>query len=367
MWERYEDAPKPHNRVSPFRYRTYGRDMRLPHRTLASGIALPAVLILALAACSSSDSATPGSADPTTTSSAVDTTAAVEAGLWSDTITVTIGDDGTWNYSSDGVPDHELPDQFLIPIGAPDPSVDQPEVVATDTSEVVTANVVDFDIPLNPVYSETVTENDLGTIGVSISGAHYYNDYEDQERSLIALDDNFTIDGVSFIDSCNGHPLADGGEYHYHGVPYCITDDVDVEGEHSTMIGVMLDGFPIYGPTDEDGVAVDRADLDECNGEFGPTPEFPEGIYHYHIMEDMSPYMPDCYHGEITLEENAAPGGAAPAAPDLTEAAATLGVTVDELNAALGQPPYDLDAAAEILGLTPEELEAAIPAGPNGN
>jgi hypothetical protein len=54
--------------------------------------------------------------------------------------------------------------------------------------------------------------------------------------------------------------------------------------------------------------------LDVCNGHFGPTPEFPEGIYHYHSTmmngeSDMGfPYFLLCYHGETFLDENG--GGA---------------------------------------------------------
>jgi hypothetical protein len=39
-------------------------------------------------------------------------------------------------------------------------------------------------------------------------------------------------------------------------------------------------------------------------------------------------------------------------------------VTVEELQATLGDSPPDLEAAAEVLGITVEELQAALPAGP---
>ena len=62
----------------------------------------------------------------------------------------------------------------------------------------------------------------------------------------------------------------------------------------------------------------------------------------------------------------AAPDGAggAPATPDFTDAAAALGITVEELEAALGGPPPDLNQAAETLGITLEELEAVLPPPP---
>ena len=37
-------------------------------------------------------------------------------------------------------------------------------------------------------------------------------------------------------------------------------------------------------------------DLDECNGRFGVTPEFPEGSYHYTLTDDY-PYIPRCVRG----------------------------------------------------------------------
>ena len=39
-------------------------------------------------------------------------------------------------------------------------------------------------------------------------------------------------------------------------------------------------------------------DLDECNGRFGVTPEFPAGIYAYYATQSW-PYLPRCWRGEI--------------------------------------------------------------------
>ena len=57
-------------------------------------------------------------------------------------------------------------------------------------------------------------------------------------------------------------------------------------------------------------------------------------------------------------------GGPDGAPPDFTEAAEVLGVTLDELLAALGPPPPDLEVAAATLGVTVEELQAALPPPP---
>lgn len=247
-----------------------------------------------------------------------DTSAGLDAAQWGDNVTITVSD-GSFRFESDGIPNHELPDQFLVPQeGNFTPPVGEDEVTATDTSVAVVESPVDQTITLTPTYIDETTDTPLGIIGVTISGAQLFNDYEDQDRSFVAVDDNFSVDGVFFVDSCNGHPLAlaaDGtgqGQYHYHGIPYCLTDVIDVEGEHSSILGFLVDGFPFYGPQDEGGISITSDDLDACSGHVGPTPEFPEGIYHYHITEDRSPYTVDCYHGEVeasTNQQGPPPGG----------------------------------------------------------
>ena len=39
-------------------------------------------------------------------------------------------------------------------------------------------------------------------------------------------------------------------------------------------------------------------DLDQCNGRFGVTPEFPEGIYYYVVTDDF-PFFTRCLKGDI--------------------------------------------------------------------
>ena len=71
-------------------------------------------------------------------------------------------------------------------------------------------------------------------------------------------------------ERADGDPLPNAISYHYHGIPFCVTDVVDTPGEHSVIIGYRFDGHPIYGPQDVDGN--EPTDLDECMGHFGPNP-----------------------------------------------------------------------------------------------
>lgn len=144
------------------------------------------------------------------------------------------------------------------------------------------------------------------------------------------------------MDFNNSHSNG-GGEYHYHGIPYSyFIDSLNIDGtEHSPIVGYAADGFPVYykyaytdsnnpnggvsafssghalkqGNRPGDGItAPDGAydglyiedyeftnpdwPLDECNGRFGVTPEFPNGTYFY-LMTDNWPYIPRCFFGTV--------------------------------------------------------------------
>ena len=168
-----------------------------------------------------------------------------------------------------------------------------------------------FRIPLAPVYNASVTDTSLGTVGVAINGIPIYNPFEDP---------NETAAYGRIFSSCCGHPQRTG-VYHYHKYPTCLRlllgdswksekekcdelDDLIENNGHSPLLGFALDGWPVYGPvgrlssdqgskllqssytgaSDSAGnpsYVAGSGDLDECNGLISPTPEFPEGIYHY--------------------------------------------------------------------------------------
>lgn len=294
----------------------------------------------------------------------VDTSAAIAGAAWSPNVSITLNKaENSFRYVSDGLPATYMADQYLVP--------DSPSMMPFSRNPKATfwtldkADIkptpIDKTITTLPIYSEQTVDTTLGPIGVAINGAWIFNDYEDPGRSIVALDDNVIHDHAAFVDECNGHPLGDGTTYHYHGVPVCLSAEIDVEGEHSAMIGVLQDGFPVYANQGENGVLMVNADLDECGGHFGPTPEFPDGVYHYHLTADEAPYSIDCYHGEVEL---AAMRRGPPGPPDLSGAAEALGVSEAVLRDALGGRPPNFEAAAEVLGVSVERLQALLPPPP---
>lgn len=210
---------------------------------------------------------------------------------WSDNVSVSF-EDGNMIFTSDGLPSHGWLDAYQ--------GLGQSGVIDNAVQE----QNYNYTITMNPTFADSPTTTPLGPIGVAVSGAVFFNPYE-ADNTTLALDDNFEINGIPFIDACGGHPEPNRGMYHYHNVPYCITDVLDTPGEHSVIIGYLFDGFPVYGPQDTDGEA--PTDLDECSGHFGPTPEFPDGVYHYHLT-NTAPYSITCYRGEVSVTT---PGGQA--------------------------------------------------------
>ena len=130
------------------------------------------------------------------------------------------------------------------------------------------------------------------------------------------------------------------GAYHYHGLPTLLLKQLGLNStKHSPLVGWAADGFLIYcqygyqdphdphsriveltssfglkegeRPDDEkspggkyDGTFIQDytydegiGHLDECNGRFCKTPEFPEGTYAYFLTTDW-PVIPRAFRGE---------------------------------------------------------------------
>ena len=260
---------------------------RVARCTAALGGIAAAILVLAgctSVASNSGISDSPASTENSTTAGAVSTAAALATASWGSNVTVTIAD-GMLRYVSDGIPNHPRQKEYALPAaGGAVPTA----ATAVAQADPTRSQSYDFKITTTPVLADSPTPASLGTIGVMISGAALFNPYEG-DGTTVAIASNFTVPGsdgkpVAFLDSCNGHPNPMGA-YHYHGLPTCVTATVDKEGGPSHIIGVAFDGFPIYGDRDITGAVIPASRLDQCNGITSETPEFPEGIYHYVLLD----------------------------------------------------------------------------------
>ncbi len=149
-----------------------------------------------------------------------------------------------------------------------------------------------FRFPLEPKLSEKITRLPMGPIGMALNGVVFFNPFEAGGMNA--------VEGYSevWLDSCCGHPQQHG-VYHYHKYPVCVKSPFRDDGkQHSPVIGLAFDGFPVYGPYEGNGTfardVTDDQALDLCNGHSDA-----ERGYHYHVTPGRFPYVIGGYHGEI--------------------------------------------------------------------
>ena len=176
-------------------------------------------------------------------------------------------------------------------------------------------------IPLGEVYSEyngiTYLKPDpkpiFGAIGVLVNGVEVFGVGSPCGFSSDCTDEGAPTDYVDAVDSeghtvdsCAGHAAPTGG-YHVHsGIAINSTEQreacrlpVDVEGEHSQLLGWMFDGFGLYGRYSQGGQL--PTNLDECGGHTHKI----GGImtYHYHLPDEF-PWTIGCYKGCPEVSNN---------------------------------------------------------------
>jgi hypothetical protein len=173
-----------------------------------------------------------------------------------------------------------LPDHGSPYFGVGNAGYESPHAgMQVNPNRIVSQNMV-LRVPLSPQVG-AASNTPMGVMGVSINGIALFNQYAAQQAPLTSE--------IATFDRYNGHPQQ-SGMYHYHIEPLYLT----AQGS-SRLLGVLLDGFPVYGTRDPNGAV--PAGLDTCNGHVGATPEFPAGIYHYHIVS-APPYIAGCFRGQ---------------------------------------------------------------------
>ncbi len=198
-----------------------------------------------------------------------------------------------------------------------------------------------FKITRNPQQNTgTPTKIGLGHIGVWVNGVTVFNVSDAQSYNNAGVwNRNAYYWEYPGFDQCLGHPQQQG-EYHNHVSPKCVYNSAD-STHHSPIIGYAFDGFPIYGAyayantngtgaikrmvpsyaistatTRTNGPAVassypagcfiedyiytaNSGDLDERNGRYCKTPEYPNGTYAYFVTIDaaLNPVFPYTFYG----------------------------------------------------------------------
>jgi len=195
-----------------------------------------------------------------------------------------------------------------------------------------------YQMPENGEKTGSFTSVGLWPMGISIGGVlldpvadEYYNDDKSSGWTYNGVSDLVDL-GMDF----NEAHVQPSGAYHYHGLPTSLVEEQDSK-KHSEILGYAADGFPIYGrygyakaldsrskiknlqPSytlksgereSDPGGAYDGTytqdyeyseglgDLDEANGRFGKTPDFPNGTYAY-FLTDEYPQIPRYLAGTV--------------------------------------------------------------------
>ena len=131
-----------------------------------------------------------------------------------------------------------------------------------DPNTIAAQHVVAL-VPMSPATSGQAMS--LGAVGVAVNGVAIF------DNQAAPGDDIY--DEVGSFDRCGGHP-QNTGVYHYHTEPHAISNDDD------RLVGVLRDGFFVYGRRDADGSV--PTDLDAAGGHLGTTPDSATPVYHYH-------------------------------------------------------------------------------------
>lgn len=243
-------------------------------KTLIPAVACGAAV--ALFACGSSPTSPTTVSATTTTTTTTPTTPTNVSSIYAQFRgAVTVSTSGsTVTLQSQTVPDHASPYW-----GTGHALYEAPHSGMQLNPHRIQAQTVTLRVPASPAVSG-MSDTPQGPIGMAINGVVFFNQYAAMRQPL-------TNEIISF-DRFNGHP-APSNQYHYHFEPLSITG-----GNASGFIGVLLDGFPVYGPRDAGGQA--PSGLDSCNGHVAATAEFPNGVYHYHTTTQM-PYIAGCFRG----------------------------------------------------------------------
>jgi len=257
-----------------------------------------------------------------------------------------------------------------------------------------------YSLPVKPSMNTSPKHFQLGTFGIGVNGVIF--DPQAAEWYLGKRFSKWQYDALGGalplgFDAHVAH-VQPNGSYHYHGMPNGLLKNLSFkQGQHSPLVGWALDGFPIFAVFGQgsDGIikrlhpsyrlkAGNRpkgqqepngkhdgafvadwefieglGDLDACNGTFTNTKDFPDGTYAY-FLTDTFPIVPRCFYG-IPVESGPKRSSfGSNSRPNLKNAAKELGVTINDLRAALGPPPPNFHQAARKLGVSEEQLRQAL-------
>ena len=260
--------------------------------------------------------------------------------------------DGVRTITANGIPDH-TPGRF--------PNRGNPNAISAQRYR--------YQMPVNPEVADRPSDAMGQPFGIGLNGVPFDPGTAEFWEPGLSLGERgrtrgaWNYEAMSGVinlglDEHNAH-VQPTGAYHYHGIPTGLAFN-GAQGDEPAMVlvGYAADGFPIYAqfaykdaddagsevvamrpsyelkegrrPTGNDGpggeydgtFTIDYeyvqglGDLDECNGRFGVTPEYPYGTYYY-VLTEAFPHIPRLFKGTPDPSfERRGPGGSGPGGPE---------------------------------------------------
>ncbi len=142
------------------------------------------------------------------------------------------------------------------------------------TNVIVSQNMT-FTIPASPTAGSGTVSTPMGAAGITTNGLAIFNN--------AAAPGDVLASEVSTFDNYMGHPQQQGNYHHHAGVPKVCdnttsTNNTVACNNRNKLIGIALDGFPVYSQRDANG---NLPTLDSFQGTTSVTTEFPNGTYNY--------------------------------------------------------------------------------------
>ncbi len=221
--------------------------------------------------CSSDSENTNDPDDTDDPSDAVDTPVSAFDEFNPDAVTISFDGDQI-TIESNGSPNHTSP---YWP--ETDPLYIEPVVAVALTPGRIGGNrSYSITVPAAPELAATSTATGLGPIGVAVTGVPIFNDLEGNNRPIEEVI-------AETFDYAGAHNGPSG--YHYHIESSDIPENTVLSHDDEKLIGIMADGFLLYGRRETDGSY--PTDLDASGGHFGETQHSNgEEFYHYHIINE---------------------------------------------------------------------------------
>ena len=212
----------------------------------------------------------------------------------------------------------------------------------------ITPQSESYRIPLEPSPLTSFRTVGMGAFGLALNGilfepaaAEFWRNDRRSGWQYEALGHHLDLG-----EDANHAHVQPTGKYHYHGVPTGLVERLNGESKPA-LLGYAADGYPVYshwsysdaqnpdsaltplhssyrlktgqrsdGPGGSfDGTFVQDyeyaeglGDLDEANGRYGVTPEFPQGTYYY-VITPTFPFIPRLWKGQPGPEFGRGPGG----------------------------------------------------------